>query len=93
MAAQDAPSKTIFKMPLDNKEILFRMRPRIFLEVFLPVFSEMQIQGHVIFSCWWPSPFSLQHGGAARLNKTLKEKAVRKLERVAATEQMLLLIN
>lgn len=31
-----------------------------------------------------------QHGGAAQLNKRLKEKAVRKLERVAAREQMLL---
>lgn len=74
MATQDAPFKTIFKMPLDNKEILFRMRPRIFLEVFFPFFSERQIQGPVIFPCCWLPPSYPQHGGAAPLNKRLKER-------------------
>ena len=77
-----------------KKEVLFRMRPRIFLELFLALFSERQIQDRVVFP-WCDRPPSFPQlvcwaGGAARLNKRLKEKAVRKLERAAARDQMLL---
>lgn len=66
------------------------MRPRIFLEIFLPFFSERQLQDHVVFP-WPPALLSCSmFRGAAWLNKRLKEKAVRKLERVAARDQLLL---
>lgn len=77
-----------------KKEVLFRMRPRIFLELFLPFFSERHIHDHVVFP-WCDHPPSFPQlvcwaGGDARLNKRLKEKAVRKLERASARDQMLL---
>lgn len=49
-----------------------------------------RILGHVIVPGGDPPSFPHHGAGAARLNKKLKEKAVKKLERVAAREQMLL---
>lgn len=65
------------------------MRPIIFLEVFLSSLKG-RILGHVIVP-HGDTPSFPQHGVRfARLNKKLKEKAIRKLERVAAREQMFL---
>lgn len=78
-------------MSPSNKEVLFRMRPGIFLEAFLSFFSERQDSEPCHFSLvLTPLSFPPHGWGTAQLNKRLKEKAVRKLERAAAREQMLL---
>lgn len=69
------------------------MRPRMFLEVFLSFFSDRQNSEPCHFSLVVTASPLVSHsmkGGAAQLNKRLKEKAIRKLERVAARQQMLL---
>lgn len=93
MGAQDAPFKRAFsKCHRPTNKSYSEWDQECSWRYFSLSSLTGRILSLVIFPWWWPPPplFPTAWRGAAQLNKRLKEKAIRKLERVAARQQMLL---
>ena len=89
MAAKTLHLEEHFQNVTNQYRSLFRMRPRI-SPVFLFLLWKAGFWAMSFFPGGDPLSFHQQGVGASWLKQKLKEKAVRKLGRVAAREQMLL---